>query len=101
MSKLIIHKNLTPKTLFRITGASIYNRPGWDIVRTKQELVAYLTQFQPSTISIGHIKEMSAIEIANFINQIYKLTKIKYPTILGCEVDDSINSQIKQLFKKE
>jgi hypothetical protein len=98
MNKLIIHKNLTPKTLFRVTGQNIYNKPGWHIARTKEDVVAYLTQFKPDIISIGSLKELSSLEVAKYIHSVYKAAKIKgYPSILIDKEDVNLK-EIKKLF---
>ena len=97
MSKLIIHKSLTPKTLFRVTGGSIYNRPGWDIATNKQELVAYFTQFQPEIISIGNIDGMSTMEVAQYVKSIYDLARARYPRVLV--IDETLLDNVNQLFQ--
>ena len=99
MSKLIIHKNITSKTLFRVTGANMYNRPGWDIAINKEEVIAYFTQFQPDIITIGHIDNMNTIQIAEFIKFLYSSVKIAYPIIFLVHYDDlSTIEKVKQIF---
>lgn len=98
MNKLLVHKNLSPKALFRATRQVIYNKPGWDIARTKEELVAYLTQFQPDVISIGDLKQMTSLQVAQSIHAIYVAAGIKkYPRIL-IDKQDVNHKQIKLLF---
>lgn len=99
MNKLIIHRNLTPKSLFRVTGQGIYNKPGWDIARNKEDLVAYLTQFQPDVISISSLPGLTSLEVAECIHSIYIAAGIKkYPQII-IDKQDVSKSQIKSLFK--
>lgn len=85
MNRLVIHKNLTQKNLFRVLGGSIYKNRHWEIARTKEELVAYLTQFQPDLISIGPLEDMDTLEVAKYIRLLYITTKSKIPAITCVE----------------
>jgi hypothetical protein len=79
MNRLVIHKNATTKNLFRLTGSLIYKNHAWDVVSTKDDLVAYLTQFQPDVISIGPLPNLSTEEVASYLRAFYLRIKAKIP----------------------
>lgn len=99
MSKLIISKNLTQKSLSRSLGGNLYSRPGWDIASTKEELVAYLTQFQPSIISIGTLDGLPTTELAKYVKQLYDLTSMRYPRIILAYPTPDLEKEVFSLFK--
>jgi len=91
MNRLVIHKDLTQKNLFRVLGGSVYKNHYWDIARTKEEVVAYLTQFKPDLISIGPLPGMSIEQVATYLRTLYIAAKIKIPAVT-CVDKDQIQS---------
>lgn len=87
MNKIVIHKNATSKNLYRVLGSAVCNSRQWDIATNKQELVAYLTQFQPDLISIGPLSDMTTEEVAMYLRAFYMRLRIKIPTYICNEVE--------------
>lgn len=101
MRKLILGKSLTPKTLGRSMGGNMYNRPGWDIANNKQQLVAYLQQFLPQVITIGHLEDMTAIEAATYIKSALQAAGVNsrmYPSILITDNIEDLRLDIYKIF---
>jgi len=98
MNRLLIHKELTQKTLFRVLGGSIYKNHYWDIARTKEEFIAYLTQFKPDIISIGPLEGMPPSEVAKYLRDFYQVINIKLPNIISsrAEYKDQITNALKK-----
>lgn len=78
---------------------SIYKTHHWDIVRTKDEMVAYLTQFLPDIISIGPLTDMTAVEVAVYLRKLYDQIGVRIPKAL-CADDDNRETVMKILFNK-
>lgn len=95
LNRLVIHKDVTEKTLFRVLGGSIYKNHYWDIARTKEELVAYLTQFKPDIISIGPLPDMTIEQVATYLHNFYIAANMKIPAIT-C-VDKTLIATIKDI----
>lgn len=57
----------------------MYLNNHWDIARTKEDIIAYLTQIQPDIIVIGEIEGMSVKDIADYIRTMYRATRTKTP----------------------
>ena len=99
MNRLVIHKNVTPKTLFRVLGGSIYKEHHWDIASNKNEVVAYLTQFLPDIITIGPLEDMTPTDVAIFLRDIYRRVKnVRYPKFL-C-VDPVYRTQVETILQR-
>lgn len=99
MLKLIAHKQFSAKYLFRVTGSTIYNSPGWSVVNTSFELKTFLSEKNPSIISIGELRDSSVFQTAQIIKKLYDLGKQPYPTIVVISNDIILNKQIKSMFK--
>lgn len=79
MNRLIIHKNLTHRTLFRVTGHPMYASHPWDIATNKQDIVAYFTQILPNVIVIGELEGMSVREVGEYVLALYKAGRMTPP----------------------
>lgn len=102
--KLLISKiNRTPKQIFRITGGTIYNKPGWEMVSDKEELEIILKSGDFSLISIGNLSSTTdnTLEIAEFIKKYYDKRNKKYPIIINNTGGEELKVLLKALFKKE
>lgn len=99
MERLLIHKNVRPNTIFRVLGSSIYSTHRWTIAATKDELVAYLTQFQPDIISVGPLEGMTPVEVASYLGFLYRQAGMRYPQILAANHADT--KEIKSAFKQK
>lgn len=99
MFKLIAHKNYSPKQLFRITGSSVYNSPGWSSVDSSKDLKTYLSALRPSLISIGELKDKSLRQTAELIKTLYDVTKQSYPSIIVISTNKEELQEIKAMFK--
>lgn len=99
MVRLLIHKNVRPNTIFRVLGNSIYTNHHWTIITTKEELVAYFTQFKPHIISIGPLDGMTPVEVASYLGTLYRTAGISYPEILAA--NHSEKKQVRDAFKKK
>lgn len=97
MNRLIIHKDLTQKTLFRVLGGSIYKNHYWDIARSKEEFIAYLTQFKPDIISIGPLEGLTPGQVAEYLRTFYKGIGCKLPNIISSRAEYS--QQVKDALK--
>lgn len=87
MNRLVIHKELTQKTLFRVLGGSIYKNHYWDIARSKDEFVAYLTQFKPDIISIGPLEGMTPSDVVGYLRALYQGIGMELPSIISSRVE--------------
>lgn len=97
MNRLIIHKEVTQKTLFRVLGGSIYKNHYWDIARSKQEFIAYLTQFRPDIISIGPLEGMTPGEVAGYLRAFYQGVGMKLPSVISsrAEFKEQVSNALK------
>lgn len=99
MNRLVINKNLNQKNIFRVLGGSIYKNHHWDIVTTKDELIAYLTQFLPDIISIGSLDNMNPAEVAVYLRKLYRqLPGVKAPKVL-C-IDAEYREKVKKILQR-
>ena len=97
MNRLVIQKSINQKTLFRVTGRAVYKQHYWDIATTKDELVAYITQFQPDLISIGTLPDMTAQEVALYLRNVFLSAKMKIPTIIS--FDPVLSEELKRIIQ--
>ena len=98
MNRLVIHKQLTQKTLFRVLGGSIYKNHYWDIARSKDEIIAYLTQFKPDIISIGPLEGMNPVEVTEYLRALYQGIGMKLPSVISANVE--YKEQVLNALKK-
>lgn len=95
MIKLAIHKNFTKNDLFRVTRRPTYVKDSWDIVKTKNDLIAFLTQFKPGLICIGPLPSMTEEQVAFLLRQVYTAAKTRVPA-LTC-VDKKMLPSLKRV----
>lgn len=88
MNRLVIHKQVTERTLFRILGGSTYKNHYWHIADSKNEVVAYLTQFKPDIISIGPLEGMTSTEVALYLRALYQTIGQKLPSVIAAHKED-------------
>lgn len=83
-------------------GGNAYSRPGWDIANNKQQLVAYLQQFLPAIITIGHMEDLTAIEAAQYIKLVLDTADVHprmRPSIIVADKIIDLEADIKKIFE--
>jgi hypothetical protein len=82
MIKLAIHTDCRKKSdLFRKTRRSTFLKDNWDVINTKENLIAFLTQFKPDLICIGPLPSMTEEEVAFLLRQLYRAAKARVPAL--------------------
>ncbi len=95
MLKLAIHKTYNKQDLFAKTRKLTYQRDRWDFVRTKDDLIAFLTQFRPDLICIGPLPSINEKEVALLLRNMYLAAKVRVPA-LTC-VDKKMLPSLKRI----
>lgn len=69
----------------------------WDIATTKEEIIAYFSQFCPEAVNIGEIEGMSDLDVARYIKKLYDTVGAgSYPVVSSING----NSLVKKIFNE-